>query len=534
MKRVLAALMRTPAWVGALAALAHPPFNFPPGLLAFGALMLLADRATGLRSAFWRGWLAGLSYFAIGCYWVGEAFLVDAKTFGWMAPIAVAALAGGLALFWGLGLMLYRWASQWAKAGATRVLIFAGALATMEWVRGHIFTGFPWNLPGTAWAAGGAVSQFAGVVGAYGLTWITLAIMAGIVLLLEDWRSKPNRIAAGLAVASLLMITAYGALMLSVTHAEKIAPFRVRIVQPNLPQLAEYDAAASQSIARTYIQMTQAPRARPGPLLVIWPEGALPDTALIEPDDDLDLSRKGFLAPGHPIRAAIEQALQPGDILLIGGVKVTRQAPEVRYYNSLIALQRTPEGLKTLGVYDKHRLVPFGEYLPFAPLMHAIGFQQLVPISDGFSSGPPSQPLVIGDLTIQPLICYEALFPGFTGKGSRAAHRRADAIINVSTDAWFGQTSGPLQHLNQAAYRAIEEGLPEMRATPTGVSAVIDSRGRTIEAKQLGVVGLVDANLPQVIRPTIYSKLGEALFVVMLAVSCLICLYPMVFLAKKT
>lgn len=537
MNRLLAALQRVPAWAwsllaGAAAALAHPPFGLLPGVFALGGMMVLADDAANGRSAFWRGWLAGLSYFTIGCYWVAEAFLVDAKTFGWMAPIAVAGLAAGLALFWGAGLLLYRFAIRICRVeGAWRILVFAGAFAALEWLRGHLLTGFPWNMPATSFAAGSPPSQMVAVVGSYGFNWIILAIAGAAAFAMRERDGKVVHWVAASGASAIGLIYLYGVwVLIQPLPATGVA---LRIVQPNQPQLAAYDDAASRAIAADYLRWTvRAPRPA-GPMVVVWPEGALPDAALIEPGDDLAPARQGFLATGHPVRAGIEQALRPGDVLLMGGVRVDRNPPDVRYFNSLIALERTAGGLKQTGVYDKHRLVPFGEYLPLPGLLHAVGFQQLVPISDGFSGGGAPRPLSVGKLILQPLICYEALFPGFTGSGFRASRQRASLIVNVSTDAWFGQTSGPLQHLNQAAYRAIEEGVPEVRATPTGVSAIIDARGRVLSRKQLGVAGLVEGDLPAVINPTIYSLTGDLLFVVMLAVSCLICLYCKVFTTKK-
>ncbi len=207
-------LARIPAWLlalgcGALAAVAQPPFGFLPGLLAYGAIMLLAERAGTIRGAFLRGWLAGSAYFAIGCWWVAEAFLVDAKTFGWMAPIAAGALAGGLALFWAVGFGLYR---ALKPKGAARLLVFAGAFALLEYGRGHLLTGFPWDLPGTSWPAGSPFSQGAALVGAYGLTWITVALASAPALLVEDWRGKSNRITFAIAAVVLAGLVVWGAL----------------------------------------------------------------------------------------------------------------------------------------------------------------------------------------------------------------------------------------------------------------------------------------------------------------------------------
>lgn len=463
MKRQLPALYALIA--GLAAALAHPPFGLIVGIAAYGAMMLLADGAPNLKSAFWRGWLSGLAYFAVSCWWVFEAFMVDAATFGWMAPFAVALLAGGLGLFWGLAMTAYR---ALKVSGVLRVLVFAGVFAAFEWVRGHIFTGFPWNLPGTSWEAGGAVSQTAHLVGAYGLTWLTLVLGAAPALLVGHARSRTAWGAVAGAAALLIGLEAYGHFHTG-KAPERSRAIAVRVVQPNIPQAAKYDEALYLEIVRKYLTLTTAPPAagKSVPRLIVWPEGALPN------------SLNNYLAPGDPVREAIKSSLRPGQTLITGGWR--RQGE--RIFNTMAVVTRTPDDLVVETIYDKHHLVPFGEYVP--RFLAAVGLQQLVPL-DPFTPGPKPQPIDTSLGRIQPLICYEALFPGYVLDGARLSGRRADMIVNISNDAWFGETSGPWQHHNQARYRAIEEGLPMMRATPTGVSSVIDKYGRIDSHARLG------------------------------------------------
>ena len=493
------------AWRGAAliaglaAAFAHPPFGVLPGLLGYSAMLWLCDRADPMRprrSAFFRGWLAGAAYFAVSTWWIGEAFFVDAKDQAWMAPFAVAGMAAGLALFWGAAALLYR---SLAPAGALRLLVFAGALAGAEWLRGHVLTGFPWDLPGETWRAGSAPSQMASIVGAYGLTWLTLAIAAAPGL---GVRSRPERLAIGLAAAALAGLYGYGAGRLSL--AEPIAPNApiVRVVQPDTPELASYDAAAFANVLKRNLDLTRqgaAPGLARPPDVIVWSEAGLPD------------GLEDYLAPGSWTLAQIEAALTPGQTLITGGFRVEPAAPGVYapdgmvYHNSLVALTRTATGAVITGLYDKHRLVPFGEYLPFDRALAPLGVKQLVHLGQGFTPGPPPRPIFPpGIPALQPLICYESLFPGFTYDAALRAGRRPGWIVNVSDDAWFGVTSGPWQHLNLASYRAIEEGLPMVRATPTGVSAVIDAYGRTLAGKQLGqgAYGAIDSPLPPALSRT--------------------------------
>jgi apolipoprotein N-acyltransferase len=495
---------------GVGAALAHPPFGLLPGLLGYGLLLALFDRAATdrpLRSAFWRGWLAGTAYFLIGCWWVAQAFLVDAAEQGWMAPFAAALLAMGLGLFWGAAGSLHAWLKP--EKPLWKVLVFAGVLGAAEWLRGHVLTGFPWNLPGESWAAGSPPSQAAAVMGAYGLTWLTLAIAAALWAPIAFGRDRRNLIVAGLGVLALAGLYGFGFARLA--HAQSPAPDApmLRVVQADVPQTMLEDAANFQLILSRYLRLTaQAASRRPD--IVIWPEGALPDSA----NDMLDA--KSW------VPSAIAGALSPDQLLLMGSSRVTGSPQSFKNFNSLLALRRQGDGLALKTFYDKYRLVPFGEYLPLDKLMGALGIKQLVHVSDGFSPGPPPAPILApGAPAMQPLICYEALFPGFTRQGEALTGIRARWIVNVSDDAWFGPTSGPWQHLNLASYRAIEEGLPLVRATPTGVSAVVDAYGRspTVLRLGLGAQGVIDAPLPPALAPTPYNRFGDTVFGLMLALS---------------
>ena len=488
----------------AAAAVAHPPFGLLPGLLGYALLLdrLETQGPRPLRSAFFRGWLAGTAYFAVGTWWIAEAFFVDAAAHGWMAPFAVTFMAAGLGLFWGAAAWLYRWI---APRGVARLFAFAGAFAVLEWLRGHVLTGFPWNLPGETWRAGSAMSQVAALVGAYGLTWITL-VLAGAPAL---WREgRKGRLVLGGAVLVLAGLWGWGMARLSTPLPATTGPV-VRLVQANIPQSDKYNLALFRSIVTTYVDLTRTPARRPVDI-VIWPEGALPDSV------------DAYLAPGSWAHDQINGALAPGQVLMVGGYRVQPTAARPLYFNTFVAVRRTETGLRFLGFYDKHRLVPFGEFIPLDRFFAPLGLHQLVQVGEGFSEGPEPRPMLLEGLpAMQPLICYESLFPGFTRQGARLAGRRASVIVNVSNDAWFGATSGPLQHLNLASYRAIEEGLPMLRATPTGVSAVVDALGRTRSSDSLshGVRGVLDAVVPSSLPPTPYTRTGDLGFALMLLFS---------------
>lgn len=493
------------------AALAHPPFGVLPGILGYGLLFAVIDRAEGprpLRSAFWRAFVGGFAYFALGCWWVAEAFFVDAAEQGWMAPIAVVLLAVLLGFFWGVAGLVYRLLRP--RDSLLKVLVFAGCLSALEWVRGHVLTGFPWNLPGETWKAGSAPSQAAALVGAYGLSWLTVAAIAALAapFALGRRRSTWAVFAGGLALVAGLY--AYGfARLAQPMPADPEAP-TVRVVQADVRQEAKYDANRFSDILSRYVRLTrQPPSMGRAPDIVIWPEGAIPAAA------------NDVLNPALWIQPVIKGALMPGQTLLMGSYRLDERAAKPIFYNSLYAVRREATGeLRTTGIYDKYRLVPFGEYMPAETLMTAIGFKKMVHVGDGFTSGPQPRPLVAeGIPRVQPLICYESLFPGFAREGARLGGGRAQWIVNVSNDAWFGQTSGPWQHLNLASYRAIEEGLPVVRATPTGVSAVIDAKGRALRTLPMGAFGVIDAPLPPALPQTPFGRFGESAFWMMIAVS---------------
>ena len=482
---------------GAGAALAHPPFGFLPGLLGYALLMFLAERSTTVRGGFWMGWLAGFAYFLISCWWVAEAFLVNPAQ-AWMAPFAASLLPIGLGLFWGTATALYR---RFLPDGIKRVLFFTALFCLLEWLRGHLLTGFPWNPAGASWKAGSAMSQFAAVGGVYGLSLITVGAAAAFGPLLGAGQRKARVGSAVLGVLVLAGLMIGGAMRLSQTRLELTGTL-VRIVQADVAQESKWTPEAYRGIVDRYVNLT----ARPGasvPDVIIWPEGALPASA------------NDVFAAGAPEAQRIQRSLLPGQTLVVGlgrGEPHPDRPGEGRYFNSLMLVRNgggpAPE---VVAAYDKYRLVPFGEFLPAGRLLGALGVRSLTHMPLDFSPGPRPAPIDIpGAPRAQPLICYESLYPGFTN----GAAGRPGWIVNISNDAWFGRTSGPIQHLNLASYRAIETGLPLVRSTPTGVSAMIDPWGRVIGGQRLepGESGVIDARLPRPTGITLYGRIGDLIF----------------------
>jgi apolipoprotein N-acyltransferase len=312
------------------------------------------------------------------------------------------------------------------------------------------------------------------------------------------------------ALAALVGLYVFGfARLAGAAPPDPRAPW-IRIVQADVRQESKYDARLFDSIVGRYVALTARPGARL-PDIVIWPEGAIP------------AAMEEYLAPQTWTEEAIAGALAPSQTLILGGYRFgssTKGVPVT--FNSLAVLRKVDDELQVTGFYDKFRLVPFGEFMPFDSLATRWGIKQFVHVGDGFTPGPRPRPLALNGLpTVQPLICYESLFPGFTREGAEISGVRPAWIANISNDAWFGTGSGPRQHLNIASYRAIEEGLPMVRATPTGISAIIDAYGRVVPGKRLGLgaYGVIDGPLPPALTPTLYDRLGDVPLFLMLIIS---------------
>jgi apolipoprotein N-acyltransferase len=506
-KRALIALV-----AGAASVLAMAPFNAWPILfLTFPVMVWLIDgagagRMRGMPAAAMAGWWFGLGYFVPGLYWIGYAFLVDAPTFAWLLPFAILGLPAYLALFTAFGFALARlvWTSD-----ASRVLALAASLTIAEWLRGHMLSGFPWNAFGYALTEPLALAQTASLIGLWGLTFLSVAIFASPAVLIDGAaRGRRPWLAPALALLLLVAMGIYGGVRLALQPTRQVAGVKLRIMQPNLPQDARFNYSAKAEVMQKYLTLSD--RAT-GPQstgvrdvnILIWPESAFPF----------------FLTREADAMAQIADLLPKGTVLITGAVRAPDAPPGARItraYNSIYVIDHDGS---VLSVYDKLHLVPFGEYLPFQDLMEKLGFEQLTKVSGGFIAGLRRKPMdVPGAPRMLPLICYEAVFPGDVA----ARDERPGWIVNLTNDGWFGISTGPYQHLQQARLRAIEEGLPLVRAANTGVSAVIDPLGRIVARLGLGTEGVLDSGLPPAIPPTIYARLGDIPAAVLVAAALII------------
>jgi apolipoprotein N-acyltransferase len=498
---------------GAVSVLALPPFNIWPILfLTFPIAVWLIDgsaagRLSGVPAAAAAGWFFGFGYFVAGLYWVGHAFLVDAKTFGWLLPIAVTALPAGLAIFTALGFAFARWI--WPR-GVTRILALAVALSIAEWLRGHILSGFPWNSYGYALTGPLVLAQTASIIGLWGLTFLAIGIFAAPATLADE-QPRLSRRAAPLAIGIIMLaaMAGYGAWRLAQNPTSMADNVHLRIMQPNLPQDEKFNYAARHRIMKHYLSLsgrTAGPQKAglQGVTHLIWPESAFP----------FFLTREG------DAMAQIAELLPQGTLLITGAARAAEPSPgaRLRAYNSVYVIDHDGS---VLSVYDKVHLVPFGEYLPFQDALERLGLMQLTKLPGGFLSGDRNRSFQIpGAPRMLPLICYEIIFPGSVVPSGE----RPGWLLNVTNDAWFGISTGPYQHFQQARIRAIEEGLPLVRAANNGISAVIDPFGRIVAQLPLGVEGVLDSELPRATRATVYARFGDSISIMIFGAFLLIVL----------
>ncbi|MCO8145029.1 apolipoprotein N-acyltransferase [Rhodovulum tesquicola] len=492
--RIVEALRRAPVaalGLGLVAALGQAPFGlWPVALVALAGLTWLVARAPRPRQAALVAWAGGVGHFALALSWIVEPFLIDLRAHGWMAPFAMIGMAGGLALFWGAAGAFAGWAGQGARR---RALGFALGLAAMELARGYVLTGFPWALPGHVWI-GAPQMQLAALVGQYGLTlFTTLVVALPLLLPLGPGRS------AGAVLAALMVTGAgvWGALRLDAPIPADPDPPQIRLVQPNAAQHLKWRPDMQRLFWERLLDLTAAP-SDPPPDLILWPETAVP-WMLEQAGGALALIAE--VSDGVPVMLGIQRS----------------EGPEV--FNSLAVIR---PGGGVSHVYDKHHLVPFGEYIPFGEVLGRFGIRGLAAQDVwGYAAGPGPVVLGLGPRlgAALPLICYEAVFPQ-----DLRVPVRPRWIAQLTNDAWFGDWTGPYQHLALARLRAVEQGLPLLRAANTGVSAVIDARGRITHSLPLNSAGQVTAPLPPALPPTPYIRAGDwpVLLVLVAALAALV------------
>ena len=455
---------------GAFAAFGQAPVSQPViSVLCFCVFLLLHINTSSVRRAFLTGWAFGTGYFATSLIWIVEPFLVDPVRHGWMAPFALLFMAAGLALFWAVAMAFSRWVNG---DGLGAVLAWMFCLSAAELARSYVFSGFPWALIGHIWI-GWSPMQFAALIGAQGLTLISLAFAVLIYGVFQGLRW---------AMIASVMAALVAAFVPSWLVKEPLTPpknFTIRVVQPNAAQHLKWHPDHVLKFFERSLELT-ASKASTSVNLVIWPETSVP--ALLQ-NAGPAIERINAAAGGVPVVFGIQRR------------------DKARIFNSLVSLSASGE---IQAIYDKHHLVPFGEYIPGGNFAARFGIRAFAAQEGfGYSAGPGPALLDLGPLgRALPLICYEAVF----AQDVNAAPDRPDFLLQITNDAWFGRWIGPYQHLAQARLRAVEQGVPLVRAANTGISGVINARGELVDSIPLNETGYLDFELPTARAPTFFSK----------------------------
>ncbi|MEM6974549.1 MAG: apolipoprotein N-acyltransferase [Pseudomonadota bacterium] len=496
---------------GLLLSAGHAPIGLP--FTAFIALPALAwlVAGSGWRRGAFLTWCAGTGYFMVSLHWIGHAFLVDAEAFAWAIPLVLTILPGGLALLWAVAGGAAGLVGRESMARSALVLV--AGLTLIEYLRAHLFTGFPWAMPGYLWAET-PLAQLTAWIGPYGLTLVTLLLttLPGVLGHAAAERHGTRRLVyASGAVATLAAFAGLwmaGAARIEAAATpprseETTAPV-IRLVQPNAPQHLKWQRDWAPRFYRRLLDLSASPP-HPDlgpPDLVVWPETAVAFLPADFPDARQDMA----LAAGAPLVLGALDRAGPGDI----GEGVV---------NALMIV--TPDA-EIAARYPKAHLVPFGEYVPMRWLFETIGLS-LIAGRGSFAAGPaPASIAIEGVPSFAALICYEAIFPhdvsAAIAAGAEIGIERPSMILQITNDAWFGELGGPQQHLAQARLRAIEQGLPMVRAANTGVSAIIDAHGQVVGAIPLGQHGILDLGLPAAIHPPFYARNGDGMAILGAAV----------------
>ncbi|MEE2746056.1 MAG: apolipoprotein N-acyltransferase [Pseudomonadota bacterium] len=502
-------------FLGAISALSFPPLFFLPLLIPgfVGLLWLIGgssanSRQGGLKvirkadwSAFVVGWFFGLGYFSVGLYWVTYSFLVDAQTFAWMIPIVFFVLVGGMAIYTGLT----SWAThKFSDDGLGRIIALATWWVLFEWVRSWAFSGFPWNLLGTVWTFSAPMIQLAAVTGVFGLSLVTVLCATVTAVLAETTLNVRHRwqiMLTGLGVLLLLWIG--GSIRLGYSTDGDVKGVQLRLIQPNIAQKDKWKPDLLSGHLNSLLNLSKLPNKinDSNRTHIIWPETAVP-----------------FFIDSHSELLSVLGEVAPADGALITGAprKTKHETGPSKLWNSIYVIDSLS---RVVDKYDKNRLVPFGEYIPFRSYLN---FSSIAAGRKDFSSGGRHKLLQVPGAPIMvPLICYEAIFPHRTN--FKIDSDRPGWLLNVTNDAWFGSSSGPYQHFASVQMRSVEEGIPVVRVANTGITGVIDPYGRIRFKTKLNTRTIVDSTLPKSLGDiTWYVKYGNSTLFIILAILFLV------------
>ena len=492
--------------------MALPPWHVLLLLIpAFSGLYYLATNASASKRAFLDGWWFGVGFFGLSLSWIIEAFRVNPEDHGWAGPFAVILITAGMALFPAFALASYKWFSHRIKFFSEgKILIFAANWAIFEWFRSWFLSGFPWNLLATVWIPFEPILQIISVIGTLGLSALTVFLASSPALIFN----KNYFFGACVVSFSFLIVVnmwVFGSWRIQVLQLGFVEDVRIRLVQPNIPQNIKWENTLRlQHLLKLSRLSQQVSSSEVEPTLVIWPETAVPYV--------LPSSKK--------IMNILAASVPQGGLIITGAAR--RQELTKKMWNSIFAINSAGQ---MIAVYDKHHLVPFGEYVPFRSWLP---FKKLVQERGDFSTGVGPRTILIPGLPpVMPLICFEAIFSGIV----KDTITRPEWFLNVTNDAWFGNTAGPWQHLAAARLRTIEEGIPMVRVANTGISSVINSLGQIVASAPLDTEMVIDARLPKSLEfKTIFAQTNAlspfAFITCLFAISALITRLKKVILTK--
>ena len=465
---------------GAVMTWAFPPYSFVPvAFVCFSVLFWSLLKAENKKQLFFLGFAFGFGEGTCSLFWVNQALLIDGGRFVALIPLCTL----GFGLFFGIFSGISAVFVSFGRNTLWKLSSFAAGWTLLEWVRGWIFTGFPWNLVGSVWVDCLPVLQSASVVGIYGITLGSLFLFCSPILLIYKERKTFCAI-----ISCFVLVALLGALRLSEDDNATVWGVKVRLVQPNIAQSLKWNPDEAEKNLFKHIRLS---RNRPEDKIthVIWPEAA---TSFLLADDD-------------SVRSLTISALRQGQVLLAGSLRKTGNH---QMANSIVVIDDVG-GLR--GFYDKAHLVPFGEYVPFRNLLP---LQKIIPIASDFVAGKGPQTIRIPNAPLVGMqVCYEIIFPGeVVDKKNRPSW-----ILNVTNDAWYGMSAGPYQHLAASRFRAVEEGLAVVRATNNGISAVTNPYGRIIAMLDLGMENVIDSEIPRPIRTTWFGRFGNKTVLFVLA-----------------
>lgn len=483
--------------LGLLAALALPPlYLFPLLICGLTGLVWLIDPRRPVLASFGAGWWWGFGHFIVAFYWIAESFLVDPVRFGWMIPFAIGGLSGYMALYVGAAAACVRWLNL---SGPAKVIALAIFWTVGEWLRGHLLSGFPWALTGYTLAFSDALNQYAALGGIWGLSLLTV-IIAGMPAVLAESRRRTTLVSIAGVVVLAIALFAGGALRLAGASSATVPDAVIRIVQPNIAQTDKWIPGSGEQHVELLRQLTIQVPGWEHVSATIWPETAV--QFLLDRDTRL--------------RQYLGQAVPPGAVILAGAFRgEPAEGSYKELFNSLLVVDHDGN---LLGSADKFHLVPLGEYVPLRGLFPFIS--RLAPGPSDFASGPGPQTVKLPNLPpAGVLICYEVIFPGRVVDPAN----RPQWLVNVTNDAWFGTSSGPYQHFTSARLRAVEEGLPLVRAANTGISGLVDPYGRVAVLIPLSEPGVRDVALPAALPGlTPYARFGDYMFIMQLLIAGLV------------